>query len=119
LLKNGEFLSADQFASKLKEQVGYVAHITMLVDRHYAKGLDDLHPSVDYVARGIVKADLNQDVLFWETPEELLRTPEAFDILTACLRELLERKLTRLDCRVYGSGTGATLSLGTVQQILE
>jgi hypothetical protein len=115
-LNNNEFVVATDFASDV--EVGYIAHIVMLVALGYAKDENDTSPKVDFKVRGIVKYDLSNDVIFWETPEELLSTPSNFAAMQACLKQLLDKGKIHTGNRVYGSGTGATLSIGTVGQLL-
>lgn len=120
LLTNGEFVVATDFIDPVsKVEVGYIAHILMLVGLGYARNETDQNPRFDYAVRGIVKHDLKGDVLFWETPEELLKTPQKFEELRECLRSLLSLNLIKKTNLVYGSGNGATLALGTVEEILE
>ena len=116
-LKNNKFVSASDFKHPGIE-IGYIAHILLLVGLGYAKDETDIAPKVDYLIRGIVKAELNQDVIFWETPGQLLESPKNFSALQSCLKQLLKRNLITSENKVYGSGNGAGMALGTVAQIL-
>jgi hypothetical protein len=118
-LTNSQVVVASDFETEEKVAVGYIAHVVMLVALGYAKDENDTHPKIDYKVRGIVKAALHRDVIFWETPEELLSDPDRFFALQSCLNELLDRGLISSANKVYGAGTGATPSLGTVGQLLK
>jgi hypothetical protein len=115
-LKNHEIVVASDF--KMDIEVGYIAHVLMLIALGYAKDETDQHPTVDYLIRGIVKAAMNNDVIFWETPPELLEA-DNFDALQECLRELKKKNLISDANNVYGANNGANLALGTVGKILQ
>jgi len=115
-LRNNQIVVASDF--QMDVEVGYVAHILMLIALGYAKDENDQHPSVDYLVRGIVKAELGRDLIFWETPAELLGDPDHFHALQECCRKLREKGLVSDANRVYGSSNGAGMALGTVGQIL-
>jgi hypothetical protein len=116
-LKNDQIVVASDFQMGI--EVGYVAHILMLVALGFAKDETDLHPTVDYLIRGIVKAAMDRDVIFWETPVDLVEREDYFRALQACLKMLREKSLVSDANNVYGSGNGGNLILGTVGQILK
>ena len=113
ILTNGEMLVATDF--KLYIEIGYFSHINMLIDKGYAKDLDDIHPKIDYKIRGIIKHNLKNDVIFWETPEILLQ-PINFKALQKCLKILKNKNLIKDTNKVYGSGIFA--AVGTVKELL-
>jgi hypothetical protein len=115
-LENSQCVVATDFVRPGGIEIGYIAHISMLMELGHAKNLNDPSPQVDYVIRGIIKSDLNQDVVFWETPQDLLKTSSNFQAMRECLVQLLLRKLISPQNSVYGNGI--RVSIGTVDELL-
>ena len=114
VLDNNEFLVASDFKNEV--EIGYIAHIILLILKGYAKDETDTHPIHDYKVRGIVKKSLNKDIVFWETPQDLLENTNNYKALQQCLKELKKRKLIKDKNRVFGSGT--SVDLGTVEDFI-
>ena len=113
LLTNEEVLVATDF--NLSIEIGYFSHINMLIEKGYAKDLNDIHPKIDYKIRGIIKYNLKNDVVFWETPEVLMQANN-FKSLQKCLQSLIAKHLIKNTNKVYGSGIAT--ALGTVKELL-
>jgi hypothetical protein len=116
-LKNGEIVVATDFQVAGGSEVGYIAHIEMLRQKGYAKSVEDPRPSVDYFVRGIVKADLDGNVVFWEQAKDLLENKNKFRAVLECLRQLKSRALIRNDNLVFGSGV--SIPIGSVEELLD
>jgi hypothetical protein len=115
LLSNQQFVSALDFETTDIEK-GYVSHSSMLVGLGYAKDENDPNPKYDYVVRGIVKASLNRNIIFWETPEQLLDSPQLFKAFQRCCRYLKSKGLAQRNTRVFGAGSDR--ALGEIENFL-
>ena len=103
LLSNGKFVSALDFVTEIEK--GYISHSSLLVALGYAKNENDPRPKYDFVVRGIVKASLNHNVIFWETPAQLLGNPTLWAALKKCCGHLLKLGTVSRNTKVYGAGT--------------
>jgi hypothetical protein len=113
LLRSGRFIAATDFEGVNKEEPGYISHISMIqamnledqnkmetdFKRDERNSLTEKH----YLVRGIVKADLKGDILFWETPNQILENTLMYKGVQKCLRELKKRNLIKDDAQVRGS----------------
>jgi hypothetical protein len=114
ILANGKFVSALDFQTEIEK--GYISHSSMLVGLGYAKNEDDPKPKYDYVVRGIVKAALNGNVVFWETPEQLLEKATLWKAFQKCLQHLLKLGTVSKNAKVFGSGKD--VPLGEVLELI-
>lgn len=114
ILSNGKFVSALDFQSEIEK--GYISHSSMLVGLGYAKDENDPKPKYDYVVRGIVKAALNSNVVFWETPESLLEKATLWNAMQKCLQHLLKLGTVSRNAKVFGSGKD--IPLGEVSELI-
>jgi len=114
LLSNGEFITALDFKTDIDK--GYISHSSMLVGLGYAKSEDDANPRFDFVARGIVKASLNRDVVFWETPKQITDDPKTWAALQKICRLLLKSGIVSKSTRVFGGGND--IALGEIAALI-
>ena len=118
LLENGTFLCVEDYPELRNKDKGYASHGLLLQISGFSDDMHDLKPRVDYRVRGIIKADMNGSVVFWETAEEILEDNYKFNAVKKCLKELKKRNLIKKDTMVHGSGTGGKTSIGLVESFL-
>jgi len=116
-LDNNNFIAATDFKEHLSIELGYVSHGLLLVFLGYSEDPSDPKPSHDYRIRGIVKDNMGGDVIFWETPDQLLDKTN-FSYLIKCVKELKKRKLIDLTNAIHGSGHEGRTWLGTVKDFI-
>lgn len=129
LLKNHRFIAATDFEGVDKKESGYISHIAMLqaigladpekIETEFVRSKNSSLTDDHYVVRGIVKAGLNGDILFWESPMDILENSTFFEGVLKCLRELKKRHLIKDSAKVHGSGVRGKTSLGTVKELLQ
>ena len=118
ILTNGIFLCVEDHPELKNKDKGYASHGLLLQINGFTEDMHDPNPKVDYRVRGIVKAEMGGNVVFWETPEEIVEDKVKFSAVKKCLKELKRRKLIKNDTEVHGSGKGGNTSIGLVKSFL-
>lgn len=83
-----------------KTSMGMISHGQLLAMSGKSKDANDPKPTDDYVVRGIVKANLDGMIIFWESNQELLRR---MPYLKQALKGLLDRSLIKDTNEIWGS----------------
>jgi hypothetical protein len=83
-----------------KTSMGMISHGQLLAMSGKSKDANDPKPTDDYIVRGIVKANLDGMIIFWESNQELLRR---MPYLKQALKGLLDRSLIKDTNEIWGS----------------
>ena len=88
--------------------LGSISHGALLFAAGLSQSIDDPKPTDDYVVRGIVKKKLDNDIIFWEDTDELIRRRESVKI---AVEGLLKNKLVQDTNRIFGAHDDTHLAL--------